>query len=109
MPTFHTTIVREAEETTEIEVDYAFSPGTPGRLYGRPEDCYPPEAADIDVVRAWIVQEDGTEVEEELADDEIDQLREEGEVAMADARAEAEIDRYESSRDDDRWDDRWEP
>lgn len=101
MPTFHTTLVREAETTTEIEVDYHFSPGSPGRLYGRPEDCYPPEDAEIDVLRAWIVQEDGTQVEEELTDAEVDQLHDEGEVAMADARAEAEIDRYQSSQDDD--------
>lgn len=35
----------------EIELDVKvlrFSPADPGRLYGPPENCYPPESAEVD-------------------------------------------------------------
>lgn len=38
---------RECPECGE-PVRVAFYPGSPGKTYGRPEDCYPPEGADLD-------------------------------------------------------------
>ena len=45
------TIQRELEDGTEIdiEVSVSYRPGSPGRLYGPPEDCYEAEPGDIDV------------------------------------------------------------
>ncbi len=32
-----------------VTVDLVFRPGDPGRTSGPPENCYPPEAAEIDI------------------------------------------------------------
>jgi hypothetical protein len=34
----------------EIEVTYDYTPGTPGKTYGPPEKCYPPEPDDVDII-----------------------------------------------------------
>lgn len=33
----------------ECEIEYSYIPGDPGKLYGPPEDCYPPEAPEIEI------------------------------------------------------------
>lgn len=35
-------------EECEADVNVAYYPGSPGKTYGPPEDCYPPEGDDID-------------------------------------------------------------
>lgn len=31
------------------EVDYSYYPGSPGKVDGPPEDCYPPEPEELDI------------------------------------------------------------
>ena len=33
-----------------VVVEYSYSPGAPGRLWGPPEDCYPEEPPEIDIL-----------------------------------------------------------
>lgn len=37
------------EHDMEARIEYSFIPGDPGRLSGPPEDCYPPEPAEVDI------------------------------------------------------------
>lgn len=85
----------------EVDVDFHWSPGDPGRLSGPPEDCYPPEPDeveinDVTILKVTEIDEDGNETdlvltedvakfwadkfEEEVAEDEdfIELLRNEG-------------------------------
>lgn len=41
----------ETEE--EFRVECSVSPSDPGRLYGPPERCYPPEPAEVEVLRVF--------------------------------------------------------
>jgi hypothetical protein len=34
---------------TEVEVNFSFTPGDPGRYYGLPEDCYPATDDEIEI------------------------------------------------------------
>ena len=34
----------------DVEVDYFYDPGTPGRYSGPPENCYPDEPAELELV-----------------------------------------------------------
>jgi len=36
-------------ERVEIDIDLHYK-GSPGKLYGRPDDCYPPEDPEFDLV-----------------------------------------------------------
>jgi len=40
------------EEDIEVEVVVHYSPGSPGRLSGPPERCYPPEPPEVEVAIA---------------------------------------------------------
>lgn len=56
----------------DIEVEYAFDRGSPGKTYGPPEQCYPPEASELEIERAWVLDEYGKRAWEiELSDEEI--------------------------------------
>jgi len=48
--TMYAEIPNEAGELVEytFEVDVDVTPGAPGRLSGPPEDCYPPEPAEVE-------------------------------------------------------------
>lgn len=39
-------------EDAECEVHCTYTPGHPGKLYGPPEDCYPPEPAETEFLSA---------------------------------------------------------
>jgi hypothetical protein len=46
---------RETEDDeVEIVVSCRVHPGDPGRTYGEPSDCYPPEPAEVDIVSATL-------------------------------------------------------
>ena len=76
---FTTHISREVETENdwcevEITVEAKYIPGDPGRLSGPPEDCYPPEPPEVEIVSA--VDPDGNQVE--LTSAEVDKVYEAG-------------------------------
>lgn len=52
MHTIQHTITR-GDEDIDIDVDYEVAPYDPGRTYGPPEDCYPPEGGEITSLTAY--------------------------------------------------------
>ena len=59
MSTILYTIERDDDEF-DIEVEYTVSRFDPGRTYGLPEDCYPPEGGEIEDFHAT---QDGKPIE----------------------------------------------
>lgn len=58
----------------EVDVDFHWSPGTPGYVSGPPEDCYPPEPDEVEINDVTIlsvteIDEDGNETELALTED----------------------------------------
>ena len=46
----HTTLFNLSDDAeTLVVVKYTYSPGDPGRYYGKPEDCYPAEGAEVEI------------------------------------------------------------
>ncbi len=41
------------DDDVDCIVRVEVSPATKGRTYGDPDDCYPPEPAEVDVLRVW--------------------------------------------------------
>lgn len=99
-------ICRESEdddsESREIEVEVSFTPGTPGRLYGPPEDCYPPEGPEVEVLSARFT-DTGESVE--LTNHEYDLLAEKIEANAESAYADA-MEAREEARAEARWESR---
>ena len=83
-----------AEIDFDVEAD--IRPGRPGRYWGAPEDCYPDEPAEVEILKVSLGTVELTAQEEALLLGEIDEeaLVAEAEEAWADARAEAMYDRY---------------
>lgn len=76
MRTRYWTALRDDGET-EIEVEYTATPVIPARTYGLPEDCYPAEGGEVDIVCAWYVPDPtgaATAVECELTDAEAERI-----------------------------------
>ena len=48
---------------TLVYVEGEFNAGHPGRLYGPPERCYPPEDASFEIESARVLLSDGTPVD----------------------------------------------
>lgn len=44
------------KQTVEYEVHAEVSPYDPGRTYGPPEDCYPPEGNDVEVKEVYYIE-----------------------------------------------------
>lgn len=65
---------RMDEAATEVLVEFNFTPGLPGRYNGPPEDCYPAEAAEFEILHVWAVNEFGVKVEVTLTDEEYEAL-----------------------------------
>lgn len=52
-----------------ITFEVYYSPGTPGRYSGPPEDCYPDEPAEVELLKAWVTDHSAHRVvEEDFAD-----------------------------------------
>lgn len=97
---FETTIalMKDNEEVeTEVTVVYSYTPGSPGKLSGPPEDCYPPEGPEVDIEAVYRTDDETkTDLSSALDESTLDSMREQ-------ACSEAEdYDRgqYESAMED---------
>ena len=100
-------------EEIEIEVEVTYEPGyfTPGRLSGPPEDCYPDEGADPEIVSVVVLSDVKAECIDLIAtltDHELELLVEEAEEhqgdsleAAAEAAAEARFESWRDERDEE--------
>lgn len=61
----------KSHEELELDVEYTFQRGTPGRLSGPPEHCYPPEPDEIEIVKVTFR---GIDITAKLTADEIDKI-----------------------------------
>lgn len=56
MPVTHNiewTIERGDEDAFDVCIDYTFRAGHSGRLFGPPEDCFPPEPGEVEFEAVW--------------------------------------------------------
>lgn len=91
---------------TEVEVDgnpvevtvvYSYSPGSPGKTYGPPENCYPPEGPDVDIESIFLTDDKTeTDISEKLSKKQMESLIEQ----CCEAGEEAEHDAYEAAMED---------
>lgn len=80
--------------TFEAEVDY--TPGTPGRYYGPPENCYPDEPSETEITALTVDGNDAMFLLDSSLRMDIEQAAEiAADEAFASAADEAEISRYE--------------
>ena len=40
----------EQDNEVEVDVEFNWSPGDPGRVWGPPEHCYPPEPPELEIL-----------------------------------------------------------
>ena len=45
------------DDNAPVLVEYTFTRGDPGRYFGPPEDCYPPEGPEIEIIEATVAGE----------------------------------------------------
>ena len=58
----------------QLEIEFDYTPGDPGNIYGPPERCWPPEPAEVEVTEVNVLSikrydEAGNESELELTDE----------------------------------------
>jgi len=66
------TLLDGTEEEVVCEFDY--SPGDPGRTYGPPEKCYPPEPAELDITAVQNLA--GDDITDQVSVEELEKLSE---------------------------------
>lgn len=94
----------------EVTVVYGYTPGTPGRVTGPPENCYPPEGPEADFHSIYVTDDPTkTDIQSRLSEAVLDDLSqraaEEGDEAARDAYEAAMEDAAEYRRERDRLDD----
>lgn len=81
----------------DVAVEYSYEPGVPGKTYGPPEDCYPPEAESAEILSVTFdLPPDSTVRVEDLASGEMARL----EGLAAEHARDAMQARYESAMED---------
>ena len=85
------------DEETEVLVAYTYTPGTPAKIYGPPENCYPAEEPGIDILSATAV-ETGAEVDIDL-EEHFEELEENAVDWDAAGEEDAALARLEDRRD----------
>jgi hypothetical protein len=106
--TFETTVELADGNEVDVTVEYSYAPGSPGKTYGPPEDCYPPEGAEVEVLKVYL-SDDKTEadISGSLSKETIEYLSErcvsEGEEADRGAYESAMEDRADAQREQE-WD-----
>jgi len=69
--TFTTFVTSSDGHEIEVDVEFDYTPGDPGQLYGPPENCWPPEPAEVEICDVIYI---GISVIERLSDLHIDEL-----------------------------------
>jgi hypothetical protein len=88
------TTVEIGDDEVEVTVEYGYSPGTPGKTYGPPENCYPAEGPDVDVVTVYRTDDKTkTDIMPLLSPEVIERLSE----GACENGEESEQDRYEEA------------
>lgn len=93
------TTVQPADRNDEIEVtvEYDYHKGSPGRLSGPPERCYPPEPAYVEIIN---VMHGSIDIEPYLSDDIMINIEQEIEADIQSAHELAMERRDEQLRDE---------
>jgi hypothetical protein len=93
----HKTTVQPADRNEEIEVvvEYDYHKGSPGRLSGPPENCYPPEPAYVEIIS---VMHGAIDIEPYLHDDIMLNIEQEIEDSVTGKAAADEQDYWDSER-----------
>ena len=47
------------EDDYFVLVEGTYWPATPGKISGPPEDCYPPDPSELEMISAWLCDKDG--------------------------------------------------
>lgn len=59
----------ERDDETEVTVEYGIASfGCAAKTYGLPENCYPAEPMEIETIKAWIENSDGTSTDTVLTE-----------------------------------------
>lgn len=58
-PAMHRTFLNlgDCGEEVEVDIEYKYSPGRPAKTYGPPEDCYPEEPAEVELLSIRMVHD----------------------------------------------------
>lgn len=104
---FETTVELEGNEV-EVTVEYSYSPGTPGKTYGPPENCYPPEGPEVEILAVYLTDDKTeTDLSSKLSKETNAQLEEQacvaGDEGMADDYEAAMEDKADAARERE-WD-----
>lgn len=100
------TVVELAGAEVEVTVVYNWTPGSPGRTYGPPEDCYPPEGPEVDIEGIFLTEDKTkTDISAKLSKETMESLveycAEQGEEHAYDAYEAAMEDKADADRERD--------
>jgi len=87
-------------DEVSVELEFYYRPGSPGKIYGPPENCYPPEPAEFEVYECRVIDGPHAGVEVELTEKETDDALCQWEEHLADETAAAMEDKYDAEREE---------